>query len=163
MQIMNQWDNSDFRHTLGSFATGIAVATCRRADGAPLGVTINSFTSLSLTPPLVLFCLGEQTKFYADFLAAPQFAISILAAGQEHLSRHFAGPNAGDWSGIITHADEQADQPPLLVGSMGWLMCRRHAVHPGGDHAIIVGEVVALGNVPAAAPLLYFRGQYRHL
>ncbi|MEJ0062164.1 MAG: flavin reductase family protein [Alphaproteobacteria bacterium] len=147
---------------LGHFTTGITVATCRRKDGSPAGVTINSFTSVSLNPALILFCLGHATRVYGDFIAAEQFAISILAEPQEPLARHFSGPNADDWSRIGVPA-QSGDGPPVLADSLGWLSCRRHAIHPGGDHAIIVGRVTALGQPHEADPLLYFRSQYRRL
>ncbi len=160
MTILDTFDAAAFRQTLGSFATGIAVATCQAGD-APRGITINSLTSVSLEPPLVLFCLSDRTRIYEDFLAAPTFAFNILASGQEALSRHFSSPAAMDWSEIARHPAPQ--HPPLLADCMGWLICRRHAVYPGGDHAIIVGEVIALGHAPSAQPLLYFRKGYRQL
>lgn len=155
-------DNAVFRHMLGSFATGVTVAACRTRDGAPSGITINSFTSLSLTPPLILFCLAHTAKCHADFLRAGQFSINILGADQELIARHFAGREAGDWSRIAL-MPETGGKPPLLRDCLGWMICRRHAVHAGGDHDIIVGEVLELSSVQNADPLLYFRGQYRQL
>lgn len=163
MNITTQFDATLYRQTLGNFATGITVVTCRNATGAPLGITINSFTSVSLTPPLVLFCLSDRTRIYESFMATDHFAINILAAGQEHLSRHFSGAHAASWSDIVTQPSTDPHAPPLLTGCMGWLSCRRHAVHAGGDHMIIVGEVMALGHEATAQPLLYFRKQYRHI
>lgn len=163
MTITSHFDQSLFRATLGSFATGVATATCRSTTGAPVGITINSFTSVSLQPPLILFCLSDRTRAYPDFIAAREFAINILAAGQENLSRHFAGSTASDWNDLAQLPDGQAPRPPLLAGCVGWLLCKKHAVHAGGDHAIIVGEVTNLGHNPHAAGLLYFRKQYRHL
>lgn len=153
-------DAAAFRQAIGSFATGVAIATCR-ANNNPCGITINSLTSVSLDPPLILFCLSNRTRVYPDFMATNQFALNILASGQEHLSRHFSGTHAEDWTGVTTLP--ATDTPPLLVGCMAWLICRIHTIHPGGDHAIIVGEVTKLGCEPTALPLLYFRKQYRHL
>lgn len=160
MHNTTAFDAVAFRQAIGSFATGVAVATCRTADHS-CGITVNSLTSVSLDPPLILFCLSNRTRVYPDFMAANQFALNILASGQEHLSRHFSGSHAEDWTGIATLPE--TDTPPLLVGCMAWLMCRIHTIHPGGDHAIIVGEVTKLGCEPTAQPLLYFRKQYRHL
>lgn len=160
MNSSTAFDATAFRQAIGSFATGVAVATCRVAD-RPCGITVNSLTSVSLDPPLVLFCLSNRTRVYPDFMAAGHFALNILAAGQEHLSRHFAGAQAEAWTSIPTLA--LPDTPPLLTGCMAWLACRTTAIHPGGDHAIIIGEVTSLGCEPAAQPLLYFRKQYRHL
>ncbi len=153
-------DTASFRHALGSFGTGVTIATCRDAAGHPVGITINSFTSVSLDPPLVLFCLGRNTRAHAAFLRAEDFAINILAAAQETQARHFSGPESTDWSQIQT-LPAPAAGPPLLQNCLSWIVCRRHAVHPGGDHDIFVGAVAALGPPRDTAPLLYFRGQYR--
>lgn len=160
MKLLTTFDTAALRQSMGSFATGVAVATCH-AEGRPCGITVNSLTSVSLDPPLVLFCLSNRTRVYPDFMAADQFALNILASGQEHLSRHFAGAQAEDWTTIATQPTAAA--VPLLVGCMAWLVCRTQAIHPGGDHAIIVGEVTQLGCEPGAKPLLYFRKHYHHL
>lgn len=152
-----------FRAALGSFPTGIAVATCRDAAGQPVGITINSLTSVSLEPPLVLFCLTTRTRAYPAFAAAGAFALNILASGQETESRHFAGAHAEDWSSIVQHDQSVAGAPPLLGGCVAWLQCATVAEHPGGDHSIFIGRVEQVGVQPQAAPLLYFRKQYRHL
>lgn len=148
---------------MGSFPTGVAVATCRDATGQPVGITINSLTSVSLAPPLVLFCLTTRARVYPAFAAANSFALNLLASGQESESRHFSGPHADDWSHIVLHDSATTTQPPLLAGSIAWLVCQKVAQHPGGDHVIFIGEVTQLATQPQAAPLLYFRKQYRHL
>lgn len=153
-------DSVSFRRVLGGFATGIAVLTCRDKTGRPVGVTINSFTSVSLEPPLVLFCLGHASKTYADFLQARQFAVNILSAAQEPVARHFAGRNSANWDEIQL-SSKAVKKPPLLAGTLGWLLCRRQTVYAGGDHDILVGEVTALSKISELAPLLYFHGQYR--
>ncbi len=160
MELQTTFDATALRQAMGSFATGVAVATCH-ASSQPCGITVNSLTSVSLDPPLMLFCLSNRTRVHPDFMAASHFALNILAAGQEHLSRHFAGALSEDWSSIATLPLPSA--PPLLAGCMAWLVCRTQAIHPGGDHAIVIGEITALGCEPAAQPLLYFRKQYRHL
>lgn len=160
MQLHDDFDSAALRQAMGSFATGVAIATCH-AEGRPYGITVNSLTSVSLDPPLMLFCLSNRTRVYPDFMAAGHFALNILAVGQEHLSRHFAGAQSEDWTAISTQSLAMA--PPLLTGCMAWLVCRTQAVHPGGDHAIIIGEITQLGCVPTAQPLLYFRKHYRHL
>lgn len=151
-------DSAAFRRALGSFGTGVAVATCRDAAGQSAGITINSFTSVSLDPLLVLFCLGTTTRVHADFLQAEHFAINILATDQEQHARHFSSPTSGDWKNTPILPDTAA---PILPDCLSWIICRRHAVHPGGDHTIIVGAVTALGPIRDTDPLLYFRGQYR--
>lgn len=153
-------DSAAFRRSLGSFATGIAVAACHNAVGQPVGITINSFTSVSLDPLLILFCLGRTTRACADFIQAETFAINILAADQEPQARHFASPMSADWGRIATLPTTTAPAP-VLQDCLSWIACRRTAIHDGGDHAIIIGTAITLGATRDAAPLLYFRGQYR--
>ncbi|MBP7252486.1 MAG: flavin reductase family protein [Alphaproteobacteria bacterium] len=152
-----------FRTAMGSFPTGVAVATCRDAAGQPVGITINSLTSVSLNPPLVLFCLTTRARVYPAFAAASSFALNILASGQESESRHFSGLHSDDWKSIVLHDSATDAQPPILAGCIAWLVCQKAEQHPGGDHAIFIGEVTQLATQPQAAPLLYFRKQYRHL
>lgn len=163
MMNLSTFEPTLFRTALGSFPTGVAVASCRAAAGQPVGITINSLTSVSLAPPLVLFCLTTRARAYPAFAAAESFALNLLASGQEAESRHFAGAQADDWSRTVLHDGATASQPPLLAGCTAWLVCQRVAEHPGGDHAIFVGEVTQLAVQLHAAPLLYFRKQYRHL
>ncbi len=160
---LSAFDPVLFRSAMGSFPTGVAVATCRDNAGQPVGITINSLTSVSLTPPLVLFCLTTRARVYPAFAAASTFALNILASGQETESRHFSGLHADDWRSIVLHESSMGTQPPLLAGCVAWLVCQRMAEHPGGDHTIFVGEVKQLAVQPQAAPLLYFRKQYQHL
>lgn len=157
------FDPTTFRAALGSLPTGVAVATCRNETGQPVGITINSLTSVSLDPPLVLFCLTLRTRAYPAFATADRFALNLLASGQETESRHFAGPHADDWRSIVLHDPAAQGQPPLLAGCTAWLVCQKTAQHPGGDHAIFIGTVLRVGVQPQAAPLLYFRKQYHHL
>ena len=151
---------ADFRRALGSFSTGIAVATCSLGTGESFGITINSLTSVSLEPLLILFCLGRTTRVYPKFMAADHFAINILAADQEHLARHFAGTMAGDWSTIACLPAATAPAP-ILQNTLSWMVCQRRDTLPGGDHTIILGEATALGPTRETEPLLYYRGQYR--
>ncbi len=161
-QQNSSFDSKDFRAVLSAFATGITVVTALDAAGQPVGVTINSFTSVSLNPPLVLFCLGDKTRSLDSFVKATHFAINILSDQQQDVSALFAGKNAKDWSKV----DWQAGQGgvPLLKGSLAQLECKAFAQHPGGDHVIIIGEVI--GVTPPnekLKPLLYYRSAYRHL
>jgi flavin reductase (DIM6/NTAB) family NADH-FMN oxidoreductase RutF len=152
---------ADFRQTLGNFATGITIITCLGPKG-PVGITVNSFTSVSLEPPLILFCLGKSSKSYAAVSTAQYFNVNILSEEQESLSRHFSGAQAADWS-EITCLKGPDDKPPLLAGCLAWLQCRRESVYQGGDHDILLGRVEALGQRRGAKPLLYFHGRYRSL
>ena len=157
------FDVKTFRRALGCFATGITVVTAANAEGGPaLGITINSFTSLSLDPPLVLFCLGRNSLLYRGFTGAAEYAINILAEDQGPLSTHFSGPaTQRNWGTIaVTHT---AAGTPLLAGCVGHLVCTAEAVHDGGDHVIMVGRVQSLDWQAEGHPLLYFRGRYARL
>lgn len=159
------FDTSVFRTVLGQFATGVAIITTTDPTGEPVGLTVNSFTSLSLTPPLVLFCLARTAGSHPLFLAAPAFAVNILAADQQTLSNRFAGREGDRWQETRWQAGT-ATGAPLLAGCLASLECRRHSVLEGGDHSILVGEVAAMTASPSsetAGPLLYYGGTYRTL
>lgn len=145
-----------FRRALGSFATGVAVATCTDGAGTPVGVTVSSFTSVSLEPPLVLFCLDRGAAAHGAFAGARHFAVSVLPAGTETLSQRFAfGPDP--WAGAQWHAGEGG--APVLAGALAHVECAAERALDGGDHTIFLGRVLRAG-AREGAPLLYFRGQY---
>lgn len=155
------FDQRAFRDTLGCFATGVCIASATGADGRPVGLTVNSFTSVSLDPPLVLFCLDNRSESLSAFLEAPGFALSILSAEQQVLSNTFARtPHALRWDGVAAVMGQGG--APLIQGALAVLDCTRHAVHEGGDHTILVGRVLGFASQPGA-PLLYYRGGYATL
>jgi 3-hydroxy-9,10-secoandrosta-1,3,5(10)-triene-9,17-dione monooxygenase reductase component len=142
------------------FATGITVITSRRADDVH-GMTANSFTAVSLEPPLVLFCVGKSARMAGFVEDAPGFAINILSGAQEHISRQFAGPQRA-----ITATVELCDGPvaPLVSGALASISCLTEAVHEGGDHWIVVGRVVELREENVTqSPLVFFRSRYCQL
>jgi len=147
----------EFRDALGRFATGITVVTTVDGDGAPYGVTATSFASLSLDPPLVQWSLRNAAFSLPVFLKAGRFAVNILSAGQEAVSRRFATPDI----------DRFADQPsepglngmPLIPGAVAWIECDLENTLPGGDHTILVGRVLRARTF-AGTPLLHWRGHY---
>ena len=156
-----------FRSVLGRFVTGITVMTSVSEDGEPHGMTANAVTSVSLTPPLVLVCV-DRTAIMSDVVTRSQrFALTILTADQEGWSRWFADPDRpsgpGQFAGVATTT--MATGSPLLVGGLAWLDCRVWASYDGGDHVIVVGEVIDLeaSDDPSAVPLLYHRGDYAQL
>jgi 3-hydroxy-9,10-secoandrosta-1,3,5(10)-triene-9,17-dione monooxygenase reductase component len=159
---MPVFDTLQFRHLLGAYTTGVTVITARGRDNELAGVTINSFTSVSLDPPLILFCLEKKARCFPVFKSASHFAVNMLSAGQEQISRAFTLPHHPGLSPRNFVPD--VENCPILRGTLGWLLCRKTAVHPGGDHLIFVGEVLRL-NQPRIKqkPLIYFRGQYRAL
>jgi flavin reductase (DIM6/NTAB) family NADH-FMN oxidoreductase RutF len=151
----------DFRDAVGWFATGVTVITARGGDGAFYGVTANSFASVSLDPPLVLWSLDKRSPSSAGFAAAGHFAVNILAQDQQGLSARFATTGPDKWRDIA-HESWQTGAP-ILPGSLASLDCRVEAKHDGGDHVIYVGRVLRLESRRHGQPLLFSRGSYRAL
>lgn len=151
----------EFRDALGSFVTGVCIVTCRTAEGEPHGVTVNSFSSVSLDPPLVLFSLDRANTSFAHFHRAETFVIHVLSRGQEALSRTFARTDTDRFAGVAFAT--AANGAPLLPGSLATFECRKHAAYDGGDHEIIVGRVLNHAAGEAEEALLYFRGRYHAL
>jgi flavin reductase (DIM6/NTAB) family NADH-FMN oxidoreductase RutF len=155
--VKMSFDNSDFRHCLGCFATGVTVITTMH-DDRPYGVTINSFSSLSLQPPLVLFSLDKSSHIYEKFSGTEKFTVNILSEKQENLSRLYAHPGSVDWKNIAYTTGK--NNCPILKGAIAYLECVKENIHDGGDHTIFVGRVENLQKVSEEAPLLYFKGKY---
>jgi flavin reductase (DIM6/NTAB) family NADH-FMN oxidoreductase RutF len=150
-------ESLDLRHSLGKFATGVTVVTCEGEQG-PCGITANSFSSVSLDPPLVLWNIAKSSNSLQAFLDAENFAINVLEAGQENISHHFAQPDHTRFNGI-DHTTS-ADAVPLLPGTIACFECRTYATHDCGDHFIIIGEIQRYRSSPGD-PLLFFGGEYR--
>lgn len=148
----------DFRNCLGSFTTGITIATTADSDKNPCGVTINSFTSVSLKPPLILFNLGKESYHHETFTHAEGFVMNILSEQQITHAQLFANSFSSPWD-AIDHG-KTPNGLPALKGCAALLECERYAVYEGGDHSIIVGKVTHLEYHHDAFPLLYFRGKY---
>lgn len=155
-------DPDTFRATLGRFATGVTVLTAVDADGRDHGMTVSAFCSLSLDPPLILACVDRTAGMHDLFADGAAFAVNVLAAGQEALSRRFATGDQGDRFAGIGY-QRAAGGAALLEGVLAWLDCRVSARVPGGDHTIVVGAVHEAGTHEAARPLLYYRSGYASL
>ena len=151
----------DFRDAVGWFATGVTVITARGADGALYGVTANSFASVSLDPPLVLWSLDKRSPSSAGFAGSGNFAVNILAQDQQGLSARFATTGPEKWRDIA-HETWQTGAP-IFPGSLASLDCEVTAKHDGGDHVIYVGRVLRLETRRHGQPLLFSRGSYRAL
>jgi 4-hydroxyphenylacetate 3-hydroxylase, reductase component len=151
------FDTRSFRQALGQYATGVAVVTARDGDGRPVGMTINSFASVSLDPPLILWSVQLDASQAEAFRAAERFAICVLGADQELDARRFAGAEADRFPTDPALVD--AHGVPLIAGARAQFSCRRWAVYPGGDHDIIVGEVDHF-TVQAGAGLLFHQGRF---
>jgi flavin reductase (DIM6/NTAB) family NADH-FMN oxidoreductase RutF len=146
------------RETLGLFPTGIAVVTAKAADGALYGVTVNSFSSVSLDPPLVLFSLARRLHTLAALRSAGAFAIHFLREDQQHLSGRFAKPSPDKWEGVQRRAGVTGS--PILEPALALLECRLYAQYDGGDHVILVGRITHREQDAASNPLAFFRGRY---
>ncbi|SEJ50683.1 NADH-FMN oxidoreductase RutF, flavin reductase (DIM6/NTAB) family [Arthrobacter sp. yr096] len=151
------FDIRDFRGALGQFATGVTVVTTVAADGRKVGMTANSFTSVSMEPPLVLWCPSKRAPSLGDFEDATHFAINILASDQHVLSRQFATPATDKFAGAET--TEGIAGVPLLDGAVATFQCRTVSRHDAGDHVIYVGEVESY-SYDGGAPLVFHAGKY---
>ena len=140
------------RHCLSHFATGVAIATYEANEG-PRGLTVNSFTSVSLDPSLVLICIDKRSRA-VDLLPRISFAVNVLDAGQRDLAWHFGGRP----SSAIKVEWQRKGCLPLLWESLAWLVCKPWSNHDAGDHLIVVGEVVEFGTSDRS-PLCFFRGK----
>lgn len=147
--------SKDYRRALGSFATGVTVVTAEDAQG-PLGLTVNSFTSVSLEPRLILWCLDDVCDRRHVFHTAGRFAVNVLAAGEHDASRRFA---RGAWRLQASELDQGATGVPLLKGALARFECETRERIQMGDHQIIVGEVMAFEAVDGDG-LVFFRGRY---
>ncbi|MDZ4255307.1 MAG: flavin reductase family protein [Sulfuritalea sp.] len=154
------FDPRSFRDALGDFATGVTVITARGADGQPVGVTINSFTSVSLEPPLVLWNLGLHSPSLATFESCSHYAVNVLGADQADFSQRFAQSQADKFAGIDFKVG--AGDAPLLPGCCAWFECRNELRYPGGDHLIFVGHVEGFRR-EQKPPLIFHGGRYRSL
>ena len=154
-------DPRTLRDALGCFATGVTVVTCLNAHGEPAGITVNSFTSVSLEPPLLLVCLHKEAVSAAALTEASHFAINVLQTGQQPASITFS-TRVEDRFGTMAWSCGEAGAP-ILKDSLGVFECERFAVYDGGDHHILVGQVIKASFDAGLDPLLYFRGRYRRL
>jgi len=146
-----------FRRVMGHFATGVTVVASRDGAGRPVGLTVNAFTSVSLDPPLVLVCLHLDAYARVPLTESGHFGVSILTSEQADLALRFSRTEAE-----VRFQDlELVDGPggsPLIPGALAWLQCRIHQVYPGGDHAIVVGEVTECGLGEGGGGLVFFQG-----
>ncbi len=150
-------DVKAFRQALGSFLTGVTVVTTRDAAGDMRGFTANSFTSVSLDPPLILVCIARTASSFPVFSAADNFAVSILAAAQKDVSALFASKSPDKFAHAPWHLGPAGS--PVIAGAAAWFDCTRHQLVEAGDHVILIGRVEGFGSEDAA-PLGYCRGAY---
>ena len=154
-------DPRTLRDALGCFATGVTVVTCVGEDGEPTGLTVNSFTSVSLDPPLLLVCLHKQAASATPLTTAEAFAINVLQTEQQPASITFS-TRVEDRFGTTPWSSGEAGAP-ILKDSLCVFECEHYAVYDGGDHHILVGRVIKASFDASLDPLLFFRGSYRRL
>ena len=151
----------DFRSTLGSFATGVTVVTARAPNGELVGMTISSFNSVSLDPPLILWSLSLTSPNLEVFRKASHYAVNILSANQQSLSDRFASRKNDRFSGL--HLRTGLGGAPLLDDCCAWFECANEAKYPGGDHLIFVGHVERFTQGKAESPLIFHNARYHQL
>lgn len=154
-------DPRTLRDALGCFATGVTVVTALDGEGRPAGLTVNSFTSVSLEPPLLLVCVHKQATSAEALVGAANFAINVLQTGQQPASITFSTRGEDRFGCTPWSAGESG--APILGDSLCVFECERFAVYEGGDHHILVGQVVKASFDAGLDPLLFFRGKYRRL
>lgn len=148
----------EFRAALGMFATGVTIVTARAADGTLVGLTANSFNSVSLSPPLVLWSLAHQAGSMAQFRNGSHYAINVLAADQQALAERFAARGVDRWAGVAF--TEGIHGAPLLQGAAAVFECFNRSQYTEGDHVIFVGEVERCAHNLHASPLLFHGGRF---
>jgi flavin reductase (DIM6/NTAB) family NADH-FMN oxidoreductase RutF len=158
---MTPIDAGTFRHALGRFPSGVTIVTVRDDRGRDFGMTVSAFASLSLDPPLVLVCIGDDATIAGNVAEAGHFAVSVLAENQAPLAELFADTGAERFAN--TAVVRGTTGLALMQGAVAHLECAIVARHRGGDHTIVVGEVLAANAVEDGRPLIYQLGDYRRL
>lgn len=154
-------DARTLRDAMGCFATGVTIVTAHTPEGIPIGLTANSFTSVSLDPPLLLVCVANTSGSAGVLRNADHFAVNVLQIGQQTTSNRFAAKAEDRFAATPWEVGETG--VPVLTGSLTTFECARDAVHEAGDHFLLVGRVLKASFEPRRDPLLYFRGKYRRL
>ena len=152
------FSSTEFRHALGMFATGVTIVTARAANGELIGLTANSFNSVSLSPPLVLWSLSRLAGSMGAFSAGSHYAINILSADQQALARQFATKDIDRFAGVAF--SQGAGGAPVLEGAAASFECFNRSQYEEGDHVIFVGEVERCSHRTGASPLLFHGGRY---
>ncbi|RLA08220.1 MAG: flavin reductase [Gammaproteobacteria bacterium] len=154
-------DSKQLRTIFGQFATGVTVIGSHNGQGDKFGLTVNSFSSVSLDPPLIMFCIIRDSGSLEPIQQTEAFSVSILAADQENISNTMAKKGGSEkFDTVDTFTAETG--APVIKGNIGWLDCKLWKLHDGGDHLIVVGEVVA-GETDEDDPLLFTSGRYARL
>ncbi|MEE4454369.1 flavin reductase family protein [Novosphingobium resinovorum] len=155
------FDAATFRKILGHYPTGVCVVSAVTADGRPIGMTVGSFTSVSLEPPLVGFFPDRKSTSWAAIEAMGRFCVNILARDQDRLCRKFSAASADRFTDVVHRLSHHGS--PILDGAVAWIDCTIHSVTETGDHLLVLGEVQAMAAQPSASPLVFLRGKLGHV
>jgi len=155
------FDSTDFRHCMGHFTTGITVVTTINEENVRCGMTINSFSSLSLEPPLVTFSVDKNAHNHNNFANCKKFVVNILAEAQQNISKTFAHPSSVEWNNVDYETSD--DGCILIKDCIAYIQCEAENIYHGGDHTIIIGRVINFQMTSDEPPLLYFKGKYRKI
>ena len=150
-------DHREFRRALGHFMTGVTIVTTVDSEGRPRGLTANSFTSVSLEPPLILVCIGQTAASFSEFQTTDRFAVSVLAAEQRDTSKLFASQRDDKFETVAWRMGEGGS--PILDTGLAWYECHVHDRILAGDHLILIGRVISCRRKPGR-PLGFFQGGY---
>ena len=155
-------DQREYRNAVGCFATGVTVITTLDPGGDKVGITANSFTSLSLDPPLVLFCVDAGINSFEAFESCRHFNVNVLRENQQNLSNNFAKSSDDKWNGIEHGYGENGC--PVFEDALAVLECDKHEMFEGGDHLIMIGKVTRMNyDCDQGRPLLYYKGAYNRI
>ena len=157
---MTTFNPRQLRATFGSFATGVTVVTTRDGGGEPVGLTVNSLASVSLSPPLLVWCIGLGTPSFEVFRGCTHYAVNVLASNQEDISNRFATPSSDKFAGLTLQ--NGAGGAPLIAGCIASFECVNEIQYPGGDHLMLVGRILNY-QTHAGDPLIFFGSGYAKL
>lgn len=153
-------DSAQYRHVLGHYPSGVVVVTAMGAEG-PIGMTLQSFHALSISPPLIALFPAKSSSTWKQIAASGNFCVNILSAAQSEIALRFARPAENRFEGLSFDLDGAG--APRLAGAQAHLSCKMHAVYEGGDHEVVVGALSALVAHEGIEPLLFYRGRFRAL
>jgi flavin reductase len=159
--LLESADPAELRDVLSRFATGVTVIAA--GSEIPCGMTANSFTSVSLEPPMILVCVNRRAAIHHAVLESGSFTVSVLSAGQEYVARHFANrsrPRGDSEFDVVNWSPAPNTGAPVIDGALAWLECGLTAVYGGGDHSIFLGSVLATGRGSARDALVFFGGGF---
>lgn len=159
---INLVDSKAFRQALGHFPTGVAIVTTRSPEGRPVGLTISSFSSLSLEPPLVLWSLVNHSPSLDVFQNCNYFAINIINQTQTDVAMGFANSKIADKFSLVSHADGE-EGVPLIDDCVATFVCENYRQYEGGDHTIFIGRVVRHSTITEHEPAVFHRGKFTNL